>query len=535
MSNRKTRTAPRQGGVYVVVLGTSLIVTVLGLSALVLQRIQLRTVTAAADIRQAQLNAHTAVESALLTMTQSANWRTSQSNGSWFANRNTGAGTCSLSVSDPVDSNLADDAMESVTIVGVGKSGNAVQRCEVVVDPRRHPIDALRTSASSGGVATGQSGSFNWNTVISAYQSLGTSVSYNSLPTATQFEFGQNVSFNTNLDEWTNSPPGLPTATFNGPTSFSGRSACLRIDRSDRRAGAGNRLQAALLKPNTSYQVSIEVHPNLSLFESNRFNVFMITQYADGSTATSAGTAATINWLSNVWTTVSTTITTPPWTEEPANVYLVVNSDASGGSASRFYLDNLHVYENVSGRLFYNQVLGPTGANPNGIYFIDCGGGTLLIERSRILGTLVVLNPGAGSCVANGPIHLAPATPGYPVLLAQGNFAIRATYRTLNEAENSTNFNPSGVPFEFNNPSASATDTAANDCYPSEIQGLVAVSGNLTCENQPRFRGQLIVGGTITGAYSLEYHPHSLIHPPPNFFTYRYDIRPRSTRKTVLP
>ena len=75
LSNRKLSLA--RGGVYIAVLGTALLVALLGMTALVGQRMQNRMVTASADIRQAQLNANTAVELALLTMKQDANWRTS--------------------------------------------------------------------------------------------------------------------------------------------------------------------------------------------------------------------------------------------------------------------------------------------------------------------------------------------------------------------------------------------------------------------------------------------------------------------------
>ena len=91
----------RTGGVYIAVLGTALIVALLGMSALIGQRIQNRMLVASADIRQAQLNANTAVELALLTMKQDTNWRTTYSNGNWFVNRSTGAGTCTLNVIDP--------------------------------------------------------------------------------------------------------------------------------------------------------------------------------------------------------------------------------------------------------------------------------------------------------------------------------------------------------------------------------------------------------------------------------------------------
>ena len=107
-------------------------------------------------------------------------------------------------------------------------------------------------------------------------------------------------------------------------------------------------------------------------------------------------------------------------------------------------------------------------------------------------------------------MNLEPVTSGYPVLLVDGSFAIRATNRGLNESysgETGTNFNPTtpaptGIPYEFHNALCNPTDTVANDVYPSEIQGLVAVSGSLTFTNQPRVRGQVIAGSTITGAPS---------------------------------
>src|SRR5262245_36997934 len=144
--------ACRRGGIYIVVLGTSLIVATLGLAALIGQRIQNRMLSSSSDVRQAQLNAHTAVELALLTMKTDANWRTTQTNGVWFTGRNTGAGSCSLSVTDPVDANLANDATQPVAIRGIGYAGKAEQRFDVTADPRRPPADVLRAGATAGGL-----------------------------------------------------------------------------------------------------------------------------------------------------------------------------------------------------------------------------------------------------------------------------------------------------------------------------------------------------------------------------------------------
>ena len=87
----------RTGGVYIVVLGSALIVSLLGLSAIVGQRIQNRIVTASADIRQAHETPKAAVELGLLIIEQDAAWRTSYDDldQPWFT-RSTGAGTASL-------------------------------------------------------------------------------------------------------------------------------------------------------------------------------------------------------------------------------------------------------------------------------------------------------------------------------------------------------------------------------------------------------------------------------------------------------
>jgi hypothetical protein len=527
--------------VYVAVLGTALVASTLALAALALQRVQNRQLALDGDVRQAQLNAEAAIELGLLTIRNDDNWRTTygDEDGAWFT-RSTGNGSCSLEVTDPIDDNLEDSTDEPFVLLGIGTSGDAEQRVELYVDPRQQPADVLYTAADAGGSVANQSSALDWDAVIDTYQAAGTEVSYDGLPTASNLEFARNVSFDANGNYWEDQPPGLPDTDFTRATNTLGHAACLFIDRDDKRGGAGNELQVDRLKPNTTYQVTVEIHPNLAAFQVNMFKVFMITEYSDGTYVESAGSTTSLNWLTqNTWNTVSATITTPNWASEPANVYLVINSDHTAGLNRDFYIDNLHVYENVGGRLLYQQALGPSGANTNGIYWIDCGGGQLMIERTRILGTLVVLNAGAGSAISNGPVNFAPVTSGYPALLVDGDFAIRATNRALNEAasgETGTNFNPTGIAYEFNNALCSNTDTSANDVYPSEIQGLVAVSGNLTFANSPRIRGQVIAGGTITGAPSMEQRLDAVFNPPPEFTgTPTYERRPSSARKSVVP
>jgi hypothetical protein len=109
----------------------------------------------------------------------------------------------------------------------------------------------------------------------------------------------------------------------------------------------------------------------------------------------------------------------------------------------------------------------------------------------------------------------------------------------LSEAENQTNYNPAGAPYDFNSSTSSSTDNTPNDIYPSEIQGLVVVRNDLTFQNRPLVRGQIVVGNDIansSGELEVLFQPDALLNPPPGFTApYVYVRRPTSVRKVVLP
>jgi hypothetical protein len=221
-------------------------------------------------------------------------------------------------------------------------------------------------------------------------------------------------------------------------------------------------------------------------------------------------------------------------------------SGADTGNTSDFYMDDFAIREATTGRFIYRQALGPGvnpfggGTNAQGIYWIDCSGNRLIIERSRILGTLLVINPGANSCVADGPIHWSPAVAGYPALMVdadtpvEADFSLRATNRNLSEAENGVNFNPAGAAHaEF------GQDADTSDIYQSRIDGLIVIRDDLTFQNTPLVRGQIVVGDDLaasSGALEVEYRPEALLTPPPGFRAPDgYVPRPGSAAKVVAP
>ena len=271
---------------------------------------------------------------------------------------------------------------------------------------------------------------------------------------------------------------------------------------------------------------------------------FTITTKGTGNASSTTYSGPDNMVLALGWRQISGTVTAPPWSGDLEYAFLKV-AGADSNNTSDFYFDDLTIREVTTGRLIYRQVLSPSvnpyggSTNAEGIYWINCNGNRLTIERSRILGTLLVINPGANSCIGDGPISWSPAVPGYPALLVQAdtagnaNFAINATNRALSEKENSMNFNPAGTAHdEF------GQDNDTNDIYRSAIRGLIAVRDDLVYANRSLIRGQVIVGDDLlnpSGEMEVEYRPDSLLNPPPGFWSYTYQRRPISVQKAVGP
>jgi len=159
----------------------------------------------------------------------------------------------------------------------------------------------------------------------------------------------------------------------------------------------------------------------------------------------------------------------------------------------------------------------PFGAtNAKGIYVIDCQGQALVITNCRIVGTLVLLNPGLGTAVT-GAVRWVPAVSNYPCLLVNGNITLQHWAANLSESTQGTNFNPHGTPYIY---PTGTSDTDTSDSYPSSISGLVYVSGNVTTSNSPTI-SLLIIGGSLTlgGTLTLAYDSAYFNSPPPGFFT----------------
>jgi hypothetical protein len=566
----------RSGGVYIAVLGTALIVSLLGISALVTQRIQNQMLVASTDIRQAQLNAETAAELGVLAIKQDVNWRNQRDVQSYLIKDRElvlgGGSSCSLLAFDaPSDaSNLAD---RPIKLVGIGRHGPATgnaprtaaeQRVEVIIEPDREPHDCLRENNAA---------TLDWSAVFAYYQdpAHSTQIDVNDLPEGHPVaNFGRNPGIEEepisgDPPYWKGEVQGISSIgsadVDQSNNSVRSGNYSLRVqDRSSQNAGASQSVKD-FIKPETTYLVEAWVNEEQPGFSNTDLTWrFKLRTKTIGNSAVTVTLVATEGQQSGAWLKLSGTLPTNDWSGELEYAWITLSCDGvwvwdtppiGHPENPDFYMDDFLIkQDSTTGRFIYKQALGP-GVNPfgtpdpNGIYWIDCANQDLYIERTRIRGTLLLLNPGPNSRIDYGPIHLSPHIPGYPTLLVNGNFSIRATNTSLSEAENGCNYNPPGA---VNTPGmvhkTLGTDGDMVDVYTdSGINGLVCVSGTLTYKYTPQIRGRVILGGNggnpiNNGSPSVTYVPDSLLNPPPPlgaFYTYRYDSRPASAHKAIVP
>jgi len=144
--------------VYLHVLASSLLVSVLGLGALLTARLQGRVCRLTRDSAVARTCAVSAVELGLLEIKQDTGWRTTWPNGTWMQNIPLGSGTFTLQGTDPADSDLTDSDSDVVILTGLGVSGLARHKVQVTVVPVIKPIEALATCLDASGALQVTSG-----------------------------------------------------------------------------------------------------------------------------------------------------------------------------------------------------------------------------------------------------------------------------------------------------------------------------------------------------------------------------------------
>jgi len=146
---RRRPAADRQGSAYVMILGVSMILTVIGLSAVAVCRINGRMVRSDSGWAESQVLAFSAAEHALARIAEEPEWR-SRFAGSPMS-VDFGRGTMTWELIDENDGDLADNRADAFAIVARGSVGQAAYALKLRCRPVGEGLDALRTSVHSGG------------------------------------------------------------------------------------------------------------------------------------------------------------------------------------------------------------------------------------------------------------------------------------------------------------------------------------------------------------------------------------------------
>lgn len=140
------RSASQRGSVYLPALAAAMVVSIIGLSAMWLVRVQRAASQTDHDRSESHLYARSAVELGLAKIAGDSNWRTymAGTGGAWLSNKPFGSGNCSLVVTDPVDGDLANGAWDPVVLTGTGVRGAARHKTQVTLTAVFGPLEALR-------------------------------------------------------------------------------------------------------------------------------------------------------------------------------------------------------------------------------------------------------------------------------------------------------------------------------------------------------------------------------------------------------
>lgn len=141
-----------RGGVYVFVLGTAMLVTLLGLSALAVGQLRARTSGLSGEQADARAYAQSAVEIGRLMIKQDPAWRTNLPQGVWVQDRPIGAGRFTLEAIDPGDGDLTNRPHDPLVLRATGYRGRARETVEVTLEAKPKPLPLLKNALYTAGM-----------------------------------------------------------------------------------------------------------------------------------------------------------------------------------------------------------------------------------------------------------------------------------------------------------------------------------------------------------------------------------------------
>jgi len=178
-ASRRIRRPPsvRRGSIYVAVLGTAMIVSMIALAAIHVSRGEVARLSGAQQVASAEFLAQSAIELALARIANDPTWRSTYTSGvevpagaSWLT---LGDGAIKFYLVDD-DGDLTDDAKDAVTLYGMGRRGEATSVASVRLQPGGAALNCLDAAIHAGAGVSMVGGALNCNQMVSANGSVTT-------------------------------------------------------------------------------------------------------------------------------------------------------------------------------------------------------------------------------------------------------------------------------------------------------------------------------------------------------------------------
>jgi len=125
----------RRGSIYLATLGAAMIVTIIGLSALLVARVHRSTAAAVEDGAKARLYADCAVDVMIFRLAGRPNWRDIVENDVWTPEETAGDALVSYKLVDEIDGDLSNDDTQPVRLYAKARVRQAVRICSVLLTP----------------------------------------------------------------------------------------------------------------------------------------------------------------------------------------------------------------------------------------------------------------------------------------------------------------------------------------------------------------------------------------------------------------
>lgn len=567
----------RRGTIYVIVLMMSLIVSSIALATIQMVRLQTRAAISNQDLVEARSYARAAVDIAMLRIRNNPYWRTQFGNGTWVADQAMGNGRYSIVASDPLDNDVTTGDNHPVVLTGIGMKGEARFKVAVRLEVGARKGSCLEVSMLSGTDTSVSGAVLTSNQVVSAnnnfsagggstvnadveasnsvsgssyaksrvggtvvrplpnaadtlayYLANGTYIQYTELPTWAQSEMITNPSFETDANSWSVTG-GTATLATSSTAALDGTRSLRISGRSASTAVACQDIPIGLIQNGSKYTLSI---PVLATAACTARGLLTVSSTGSGTqTYMTSSTNLNVNGSGLfVWTTLGGDIT-PAWNGTLISVTVSISMSVS----NQYYMDRVSLIDAsrpsnqyVITRALLSPQSNPFGnriTNPEGIYVINCAGKDVVVNRSRIVGTLVFLNPGGNSAIQD-PVVWEPARNNYPSLMSNDTIQIAFDSAVVvNEAALGANFNPPGAPYPY---LSGTTNTTKTETYPCRMSGLMYSQKDLKFSAAPDIAGVVIAREKIAvsaTSLSLSYINTYLYDPPPGFSQGTADLR----------